>query len=148
MDTSYAYCVRGAHPSSPPYNPHGFFQPVTLVISLIMHYVLTHWGRDKMAAIFQTTFSNAFSRMKMYEFRLRFHWILFLRFELTIFQHWFRKWLGADQATCHYLNQWWLVYRRIFASLGLNELNPGILDRWFRTHVITLHNTIFYMLIN
>ena len=31
---------------------------------LIMH--LTHWGRDKMAAIFQTTFSNAFSWMKMY----------------------------------------------------------------------------------
>ena len=22
----------------------------------------------------------------------------------------------------HYLNQWWLVYRRIYASLGLNEL--------------------------
>ena len=42
-----------------------------------------------MAAIFQTTFSNAFSWMKMYEFRLKFHWILFLRFELTIFQHWF-----------------------------------------------------------
>ena len=26
---------------------------------------LTHWGRDKMAAIFQTTFSNAFSWTKM-----------------------------------------------------------------------------------
>ena len=25
--------------------------------------ILTHWGRDKMAAIFQTAFSNAFSRM-------------------------------------------------------------------------------------
>ena len=24
------------------------------------HKQLTHWGRDKMAAIFQTTFSNAF----------------------------------------------------------------------------------------
>ena len=35
---------------------------------------LTYWGRDKMAAISQTTFSNAFSWMKMYEFRLRFHW--------------------------------------------------------------------------
>ena len=23
--------------------------------------ILTHWGRDKMDAIFQTTFSNAFS---------------------------------------------------------------------------------------
>ena len=31
-------------------------------------------------------------------------------------------WLGADQATNHYLNQWWLIYCRIYASLGLNEL--------------------------
>ena len=30
------------------------------------------------------------SWMKMQEFCLRFHWSLFLRFELTIFQHWFR----------------------------------------------------------
>ena len=74
---------------------------------------LTHWGRDKMAAIFQMTFSNGFSWMKMYEFRLTFHWSLFLGVQLTIFQHWFRKWLGANQATSHYLNQWWLDYRRI-----------------------------------
>ena len=51
---------------------------------------LPNWGRDKMAAISQTTFSNAFSWMKMYEFRLWFHWNLFLMFQLTIFQHWFR----------------------------------------------------------
>ena len=51
---------------------------------------LTHWGRDQIDAISQTTFSNAFSRMKMNQFRLGFHWILFLRFELMIFQHWFR----------------------------------------------------------
>ena len=51
---------------------------------------LTHWGRDKMAVIFQTTFSNGFSWMKMYEFRLTFHWSLFLRVQLTIFQYWFR----------------------------------------------------------
>ena len=35
---------------------------------------LTHWGQDKMAAIFQTTFLNAFSWMKIYEFQLKFHW--------------------------------------------------------------------------
>ena len=75
-----------------------------------------------MAAIFQTTFSNAFSWMKMYSIRLRFHWSLFPRVKLTIFQHWFRYWLGADQATSHYLNQGWKVYWRIYASLGLNEL--------------------------
>ena len=51
---------------------------------------LTHWGRDTMAAIFQTTFSNGFFWMQMYEFRLTFHWNLFLWVQLTIFQHWFR----------------------------------------------------------
>ena len=83
---------------------------------------LTHWGRDKMAAISQTIISKAFSWMKMFEFWLRFHWIMFQRVQLTIFQHWFGWWLGAGQATSHYLNQWCLVYWRIYASLGLNEL--------------------------
>ena len=50
---------------------------------------LTHWGRDKMATISQTILSNAFSWMNILEFRLRFHWNLFLRVQLTIFQHWF-----------------------------------------------------------
>ena len=62
------------------------------------------------------------SWMKMLEFRLKFHWNLFIRVQLTMFKHWFRYWLGADQATSHYLNQWWLFYWRIYASLGLNEL--------------------------
>ena len=43
---------------------------------------LTHWGRDKMAAIFQMIFSNGYSWMKMYEFRLTFHWSLFLGVQL------------------------------------------------------------------
>ena len=30
---------------------------------------LTHWGRDKMADIWQTTFSSAFSWMEMFDFR-------------------------------------------------------------------------------
>ena len=51
---------------------------------------LTHSGRDKMAAISQTTLSNAFSWMKMLEFRYKFHWSLLLRVQLTTFQHWFK----------------------------------------------------------
>ena len=81
--------------------------------------ILTHWGRDKMAAISQTTLSIALSWIKMLELRLNFHWSLFLRVQLTISS------IGSDnavQATSHYLNQWWLVYWRIYASLGLNEL--------------------------
>ena len=54
------------------------------------HVTLTHWGRDKMAAISQTTLSSTFSWKKMSEFRLKFHWSLFLGVQLTIFQHCFR----------------------------------------------------------
>ena len=32
---------------------------------------LTHWGRDEMNNISQTTFSNVFSSMKMFEFRFK-----------------------------------------------------------------------------
>ena len=58
--------------------------------SVKYHVILTHWCRDKMGAILQTTPSIPFSWLKMFEFRLHFHWSLFLRVQLTIFQHWFR----------------------------------------------------------
>ena len=63
--------------------------------------------------ILQTTSSNAFSWMKMYDLLLKLHWRLFLRVSLTLFQHWF---IGADHVTRHYLNQWCLVYWCIYAS--------------------------------
>ena len=74
--------------------------------------ILAHWGRDKMAAILQTTISNAFSWMIMHEFRLRVHGSLFIRVQLWV----------SDRATSYYLDQWWLVCLCIYASLGLNEL--------------------------
>ena len=85
-----------------------------------------NWDRDKMAAVLQTTFLNIFSWMKIYEFRSKFHWNLFLRVQLTIFRHWHRWWLCTDQATCHYLNQWWLDYRRIYASLVITVKCHGL----------------------
>ena len=72
---------------------------------------LIHWGRDKMAAIFRMTISNAFSLMKMYQFRLRYHWNLLPRVRLTIFQHWFRRWLGPVLAISHYRNQCWGTFK-------------------------------------
>ena len=57
-------CVWKCHPEN---GCHGCFslnmliwQPLCVGLK-----VLTHWSRDKMTAIFQTTFSNAFSWMKM-----------------------------------------------------------------------------------
>ena len=50
---------------------------------------LTHIIETKIATISQATFSSAFSWTKIHEFRLRFHWSLFLSFDLAIFRHWF-----------------------------------------------------------
>ena len=100
-----------------------------------------------MAAISQTTISIVFSWMKMLEFRLNFHWSLFLRIQLTIFHHWFRYWLGAVQATSHYLSQWWLVYWSINASLGLNELTNYTLipaGLWIIFAVIMIMETVVH----
>ena len=51
---------------------------------------LTHITLDNIAAISQTTFSNAFSSMKMGEFRFKFYWNLLLRVQLIKRQHRFR----------------------------------------------------------
>ena len=40
---------------------------------------LTHWGREKMTAISQTTFSNAFPWIQTFEFYIKFHWNMFFR---------------------------------------------------------------------
>ena len=88
----------------------------------LLCFVVAWYGRH-----FPDDILNTFSWMEMYELRLRFHWSLFLRVQLAIFHHWFRLWLGACQATSHYLIQLWLVYWRIYASLGLNELSAKAL---------------------
>ena len=74
----------------------------------------------KMAAILQTTLSYAFYWMIMFQFRLKNHWILFLKVQLIRFQHWFRYWLDTDWSTSHFVKQRWLDYWRIYASLGLS----------------------------
>ena len=60
---------------------------------------------NKMTAISQTLFSNAFSWMTSFVFWFKLSWSLFLRVRLAMRQHW----LGAEQATSHYLNQCWHI---------------------------------------
>ena len=78
---------RGQHATGPP----------SLLMSPVSHSaVLTHLPLDKMAAILQTIFSDAFSWMKNFVFQIKFHWSLFLRVHFTVTQHWFRSGLGAE----------------------------------------------------
>ena len=86
--------------------------------------------------------------MKIHKFRFIFHCNLFLRVQLILFHHGFRRWLSTDQATSHYLTQWWLVYWRICASLGLNEVRKISLwwnlnhTQWYQT--MSLRARVWY----
>ena len=82
------------------------------------HIPLTHWDRDKMADIFQTTFSNAFSWKNLVEFRLKFNWT-----------NWCQPSIGLDNGLAPY-RRWSIIWTnngldfwRIDASLGLDELS-------------------------
>ena len=101
----------------PHYEDYGVISKVTRIPSKSSFYCgqpqpmmldgnLTHRGWDKMAAALQTTFLTFFLFTENLAIRFKFLWNLFPMVQLTICQHWCRKWLGDDQATSHYLNQW------------------------------------------
>ena len=76
--------------------------------------LLAHWVRYKMVAILQTTFANAFSWMKT--------WSLYLRVKLTLLQHCSDNGLAPTKWQAIIRTNDDLVYWRIYASPGLNEL--------------------------
>ena len=106
-----------------------------------------------MAAIFQSTSSNAFSWIKMFEFQIKFNWILFLRVNVWISNQISMNFVSKGQIdnipASARIMAWcltgklfiWtnddLLYWRIYASLGLNELilnnSP---QRWSISHEI------------
>ena len=103
--------VRGIH-RGPVNSPHKW--PVTRKMFQFDDVIMWNYAHGSCFVVFrrgkhneaETTFSYAFSWMKICKSRLRFHWSLFPMVQLTIFHHWFRWWLGAGQAISHYLNQW------------------------------------------
>ena len=68
---------------------------------------LTHWGRDKMVAILQTTYSNSFFFYETVEFQIKFHWNIFLRDRFTMSYLWFViAWDRTGNNNYIYMNQW------------------------------------------
>ena len=64
-----------------------FKKPILAWGQEVIISALTHLSLDKMAAILQTVFSDAFSWMKIFIFWSEFHWSLFLAVQLAITQH-------------------------------------------------------------
>ena len=60
------------------------------------------------------------------------------------FQHWSRWWLGAVQATTHYLNQWWnFVFISWVVKQG-GEINNRITTKWLHKQVCEyIHYCVF-----
>ena len=91
--------------------------------------ILSHWGRDKIVAILQSSFSNAFSWIKMFGFGFKFHWSFYHRVQLTISRHGLDNGLMTIRCQAIILTNSGLVYWRIYASVGLDELSVP----WRRT---------------
>ena len=86
--------------------------------SLSHRWYLTHWGRNKMATTFKCIFSNENLCISL-KLSLKFvSWAPITNIiTLVHVMAWCRP---GDKPLSE---QWWLVYWRIYASLGLNELN-------------------------
>ena len=82
---------------------------------LVISYVFTYWGRNKMAMILQTTFKNIYLFKSL--------WIIAIGVTLIISQHWFYQIIGAEQVSSHYWTNGGVVYLCIYVPLGFNELN-------------------------
>ena len=91
-----------------------------------------------MVATSLTIFSDAFSWMKSFVFWLKFHWILFLRAQFTLTQHWFRWWLSAEQTKSHYLHQCW-PDAYICGTRGI-----WVKVKWATPHTSPLHGRRIY----
>ena len=75
-----------------------------------------------MAGKSQATFSNALSSVQIVECRLKYHWSLFPKAQLTTSQYWFRQWLGAVRRQAITWTNADPVSWRIYAGLGEDEL--------------------------
>ena len=106
---------------------------------------LTHWARDKMDAISQTTFSSAF----YFEFEIRF------RCNLSSGSDWQYGSIDSDNGLAPNRRQaiiWindGLVNWRIYASLDLNELSDGPSHSqamsYSECHTITRLHSLFHI---
>ena len=73
-------------------------------------------GRDRTSALLQTIYSKWFSGIyyiwvHIYIYIVsgfKFYCNVLPKLKLKIIHHWFRSWLGTDQALGHYLYQLWL----------------------------------------
>ena len=109
-----------------------YFYMIDKALTCELQGHLTHWGRDEVDNISKTTLSNVFPSMNKFEFRIKISLTLVPKGPICNIPVMVQIMAWRRQATGHYLNQWWLVYWRIYASLGLNELRPG--DRFSNTY--------------
>ena len=118
-----------------------YMAPYTYIPNFNMMIFLTHWGRDKMAAISQMSFSSACSWMKTFGFDIC---------SLVSNSQYFN--IGSDNSlalTRLQANIWTnggISNWRIYASLGPIYLNPGIPIKILKTALTLLRYLIITFL--
>ena len=84
--------------------------PLSSCLNFMLHhqmlhdFCLTHWDRNIMVIILQTTFSNAFYWIQIGVFWLKSHWNLFPRPNWQDVRLWLGQSAGTAKVRSHYLN--------------------------------------------
>ena len=114
----------------PSYSGTHFIEILFLNVWIVAHHTnSTNWAWERMISFIQT-FSNVFFSMNneycCIQVWFKFHINSLLRLHLThldrathtrnLCNNWFRKWLGACSAPCHYLNHCWFIVK---CTLGI-----------------------------
>ena len=95
--------------------------PTIAVMSKHMKYILTHWGLTKLPQFHIRHFQMHFLEWKWwFSLKISLKFVPKLRINNILALIQIMTW--RNQAASHYLRQWWLVYWRIHASLGLSKL--------------------------
>ena len=100
---------------------------------------LTHWGRDKMDAFSQATFSSAFCRTKMFDSRLIVTAVCSLGSNKQYASIGWVNGLAPSRWQAIIWTNDGIFYRRIYASFGLNELRDHGSLEFYRIVINNAH---------
>ena len=117
----------------------------TIVLLLNVSFYCSSWGRDEIDATSQTTFSNAFSWMKIHSFLLRFHWNVYTRVQLTTFQpdrHQAIIWINDDNFTDAYMRHYVSVLGPALRKLDWTCYHRNLM---YKVYMYSQHGAKLYL---
>ena len=123
-----------------------FYQVKCAVIAAInlRHLCMNHLPQDSMTAISQTAFSKTLTCMEFVYFNTN---VTEVCSRGSNWLHWFRWWLGTEQATSHYVNQCLSTSLTHICALAGDELSRFTIVMLYGVIVLGYHGITYRLVV-